>query len=163
MGTLPVCEVQPDNYDGRTRTIHRNLLPPCDFLPVEQPAPTANYSRTEPSLLQQNSNPNDSSDSDSEAEIDPDLSGAHPFSRRNRTDVPSGQALSSTADETPPGWQRPRDRADRQDALLTIAWDSRQCMLAQLLTRRPYDHVTVELSRHITVGLVQLTGRPLGG
>ena len=29
---------------------------------------------------------------------------AHPFSRRNRTDAPSGQALSSTADETPPGW-----------------------------------------------------------
>ena len=96
----------------------------------------------------------------SEAEIDPDLSGAHPFSRRNRTDVPSGQALSSTADETPLGWQRPRNRADRQDALLTIAWASRQCMLAQLLTRRPYDRVAVEYSSdHLSVSSCLVTSQ----
>ena len=32
LGNLPVYEVQPENYDGRTRTIHRNLLLPCNFL-----------------------------------------------------------------------------------------------------------------------------------
>ena len=112
VGNLPVYEVQPENYDGHTRTIHRNLLLPCNFLPVEQPAPHCCPLMYRTYLLQQNSNPNDgssnSSDSDSEAEIDPDLSEAHPFSCRNRTDAPSGQALSNTADRTPPGWQRPQ-------------------------------------------------------
>ena len=105
-----------------------------------------------------------SSDSDSEAEIDPDLFGAHPFSHRNRTDAPSEQALSNTARRQP--------QRQSQDALLTIAWASRQCMLAQLSTSRTLrlchrgvqfrSPFCIQLSRHIPVGLVQLTGRPLG-
>lgn len=33
----PVYEVKPENGHGRTRVLHRNLLLPCDFLPVEKP------------------------------------------------------------------------------------------------------------------------------
>ncbi|KAK2883193.1 hypothetical protein Q8A73_022126 [Channa argus] len=32
----PVYELKPENGKGRTRVIHRNLLLPCDFLPVEE-------------------------------------------------------------------------------------------------------------------------------
>lgn len=32
----PVYELKPENGNGRTRVIHRNLLLPCDFLPVEK-------------------------------------------------------------------------------------------------------------------------------
>jgi len=53
LGNLPVYEVKLVNFDGRTRTIHRNLLLPCNFLPVKQPAPTAFHSRTEPPSAKQ--------------------------------------------------------------------------------------------------------------
>ena len=32
---MPVYEVQPESVNGRTRVLHRNLLLPCSFLPVE--------------------------------------------------------------------------------------------------------------------------------
>ena len=32
----PVFEVQPESGKGRTRVLHRNLLLPCDFLPVTE-------------------------------------------------------------------------------------------------------------------------------
>lgn len=32
----PVYEIEPENGKGRTRVMHRNLLLPCDFLPVEK-------------------------------------------------------------------------------------------------------------------------------
>lgn len=35
----PVYEVKPERGSGRTRVLHRNLLLPCDFLPVEQSQP----------------------------------------------------------------------------------------------------------------------------
>ncbi|KAL2089169.1 hypothetical protein ACEWY4_016068 [Coilia grayii] len=35
----PVYEVKPEDGQGRTRVLHRNLLLPCDFLPVETKQP----------------------------------------------------------------------------------------------------------------------------
>lgn len=35
----PVYEVSPEGCSGRTRILHRNLLLPCDFLPIEQSQP----------------------------------------------------------------------------------------------------------------------------
>ncbi|XP_061600648.1 uncharacterized protein LOC133463244 [Cololabis saira] len=35
----PVYEVKPERGSGRTRVLHRNMLLPCDFLPVEQSQP----------------------------------------------------------------------------------------------------------------------------
>ncbi|KAL6480097.1 hypothetical protein MHYP_G00111300 [Metynnis hypsauchen] len=35
----PIYEVKPEDGLGRTRVLHRNLLLPCDFLPVEKPLP----------------------------------------------------------------------------------------------------------------------------
>ena len=32
---MPVYEVKPESGNGRTRVLHRNLLLPCSFLPVE--------------------------------------------------------------------------------------------------------------------------------
>ena len=32
---MPVYEVKPESENGRTRVLHRNLLLPCSFLPVE--------------------------------------------------------------------------------------------------------------------------------
>ena len=36
-GSLSVYEVQPEDRSGPKRTLHRNLLLPCDLLPVETP------------------------------------------------------------------------------------------------------------------------------
>ncbi|GAA6107147.1 uncharacterized protein LOC121883953 [Tachysurus ichikawai] len=34
-GTLPVYTVKPENQDGPSRTLHRDLLLPCGYLPTE--------------------------------------------------------------------------------------------------------------------------------
>ena len=38
-GGLPVYEVTPEGQGGKSRILHRNLLLPCDFLPVDPPEP----------------------------------------------------------------------------------------------------------------------------
>uniref|UniRef100_A0A8C5WDF6 Gypsy retrotransposon integrase-like protein 1 n=1 Tax=Leptobrachium leishanense TaxID=445787 RepID=A0A8C5WDF6_9ANUR len=37
----PVYEIKPENGEGRNRVIHRNLLMPCDHLPLEKPEKAA--------------------------------------------------------------------------------------------------------------------------
>ena len=47
----PVYEVKPEVGNGRHRTLHRNLLLPCDFLPADvQEAPTPKRKRTRQDL-----------------------------------------------------------------------------------------------------------------
>ena len=36
-GNLPVYEVRPERQTGKPRVLHRNLLLPCTFLPIEPP------------------------------------------------------------------------------------------------------------------------------
>ena len=36
----PVYQISPENGKGRDRVVHRNLLLPCDYLPVDQPSAT---------------------------------------------------------------------------------------------------------------------------
>lgn len=36
-GDLPVYTVKPENRDGLLRTLHRDLLLPCGFLPITEP------------------------------------------------------------------------------------------------------------------------------
>ena len=38
-GDLPVYEVTPEGWKGKSRTLHRNLLLPCDFLQSDLPEP----------------------------------------------------------------------------------------------------------------------------
>ena len=46
---LPVYEVSPENGVGRTQTLHRNMLLPCDHLPMEEPAKKeSNPSKSKP-------------------------------------------------------------------------------------------------------------------
>lgn len=34
----PICQVSPENGNGRDGVVHQNLLLPCDHLPLEQPS-----------------------------------------------------------------------------------------------------------------------------
>jgi len=43
---MPVYEVKPESGNGRTRVLHRNLLLPCSFLPVEAHLKSPKSSRT---------------------------------------------------------------------------------------------------------------------
>ena len=38
---MPVYEVRPENGGGRSRVLHRNLLLPCSYSPVEAPISTS--------------------------------------------------------------------------------------------------------------------------
>lgn len=44
-GNLPVFEVRPEGRTGKPRVLHRNLLLPCDFLPVDHPDPSLHHSQ----------------------------------------------------------------------------------------------------------------------
>ena len=61
-GTLPVYTVKPDNGDGPLRTLHRDLLLPCGYLPVEEnsepvqkPVPRRPVTRANPVVEEENS------------------------------------------------------------------------------------------------------------
>ena len=44
-GNLPVFKVRPEGRTGKPRVLHRNLLLPCDFLPVDHPDPSLHHSQ----------------------------------------------------------------------------------------------------------------------
>ena len=45
---IPVYEVRPENGGGRSRVLHRNLLLPCSYLPVEAPISTSKITQKGP-------------------------------------------------------------------------------------------------------------------
>ncbi|XP_030578825.1 uncharacterized protein LOC115775429 [Archocentrus centrarchus] len=61
-GTLPVYMVKPENRDGPLRTLHRDLLLPCGYLPMEEssapvqnPVPRKPGTRANPAVEEENS------------------------------------------------------------------------------------------------------------
>ncbi|KAK7945555.1 hypothetical protein WMY93_001283 [Mugilogobius chulae] len=73
-GELPVYKVKPENKDGPLRTLHRDLLLPCGFLPASEESETAceEVPAARPRTRQHNPDPVDSTDyvgSDEELEI----------------------------------------------------------------------------------------------
>ena len=71
----PVYEVRPESSKGRSRTLHRNLLLPCDYLPskpweelpqIKRYRPPTPHPRANGELLEQN---RDSDESDSDDEL----------------------------------------------------------------------------------------------
>ena len=46
-GDLPVYEVTPEGRKGKSRTLHRNLLLPCDFLQSDLPEPVPQRTLTQ--------------------------------------------------------------------------------------------------------------------
>ncbi|CAI5672770.1 unnamed protein product [Oreochromis niloticus] len=65
-GNLPVYTVKPENKDGPLRTLHRDLLLPCGYLPVEEssehvqkPVSRRPRTRANPALEEENSSDED--------------------------------------------------------------------------------------------------------
>lgn len=114
VGSLPVYEIQPENQNGRCRTIHRNLLLPCNFLPMENPV-------LEP-VLQPNPRPipgqgqdlvaedhSDSSDTEEEDDKDTDPGNTNSQEPGNN-DLESQPSVTNPAKGVMPGRQRPQRR-----------------------------------------------------
>lgn len=60
LDSLPVYEIRPENSDKPRRTIHRNLLLPCNFLPMDQPT----LDPSQPELLPRNDDESPADDID---------------------------------------------------------------------------------------------------
>lgn len=69
---LPVYTVKPERHDGPVRTLHRDLLLPCGFLPAVDPNPSADASPVTRSQTRQQcqipTNSDDSADNDFQLE-----------------------------------------------------------------------------------------------
>ena len=112
----PVYEVRPESSKGRSRTLHRNLLLPCDYLPskpweelpqIKRYRPPTPHPRAKGELLEQN---RDSHESDRDDELP--------------TFTCHSQCLTTTAGNNPPQdlattTGEPTKRSRPQAAILT--------------------------------------------
>ena len=84
-GTLPVYTVKPENKDGPLRTLHRDLLLPCGYLPtkesiepVQRPAKHRPATRVNPAV-----------DADRSSEEDDELIPVYWFNQPPQAQVPA--------------------------------------------------------------------------
>ena len=110
MGSLPVYEIQPENRNGPCRTLHRNLLLPCNFLPMENPVLPPVHSptpRLTPGQEQDLVRDDHSDSSDTEEEIAQDM---NPGNTTPNSDQESQPSTTTPAKGVIPGRQRPKRR-----------------------------------------------------
>lgn len=67
-GTLPVYTVKPENRESPLRTLHRDLLLPCGYLPTEDRHPVPQSRKRGPST-RANSSPDETTPSDEEEDV----------------------------------------------------------------------------------------------
>lgn len=67
-GTLPVYTVKPENREGPLRTLHRDLLLPCGYLPTEDGHPVPQSRKRGPST-RANPSPDETTPSDEEEDV----------------------------------------------------------------------------------------------
>ncbi|KAL6459833.1 hypothetical protein MHYP_G00315920 [Metynnis hypsauchen] len=113
-GTLPVYTVKPEKGDGPLRTLHRDLLLPCGYLPVEEssgpvqkPVPHRPRTRTHPAIEEEDSSneddvlipvylsPSVSTVCENSAQPNPSTTN---IQDTQHTDLPSIRPVVSTAD-----------------------------------------------------------------
>ena len=70
LDSLPVYEIRPENSDKPCRTIHRNLLLPCNFLPLEHPTFSASQPPAQPTTVDVPNSPDDQRDETSSSDSD---------------------------------------------------------------------------------------------
>ena len=69
---IPVYDVIPESGEGKTRTLHRNMLFPCSYIPVEKPAmkpPQPKRQNKNKKETEEPTNEGHSTDSEDESEI----------------------------------------------------------------------------------------------
>lgn len=85
-GTLPVYTVKPENKDGPLRTLHRDLLLPCGYLPTEE----SNKLVQQPAKRRPATRANPAVDADhSSEEEDDELIPAYWFRQPQKAQVPA--------------------------------------------------------------------------
>lgn len=83
----PVYVIKPERGPGKTRVIHRNLLLPCDYLPIDEDiTPTSTKPSKNKKSVRQEKNDSDTEDSDNETEWQAIVTGplGHPTTTRSQ-------------------------------------------------------------------------------
>uniref|UniRef100_A0AAV2JMK3 Uncharacterized protein n=1 Tax=Knipowitschia caucasica TaxID=637954 RepID=A0AAV2JMK3_KNICA len=87
----PVYVIKPERGPGKTRVIHRNLLLPCDYLPIEDMLQKPKPVQRKISVRRAEDKTSDTEDSDSEAEwqviISEPIESSAPAKPRRRTNA----------------------------------------------------------------------------
>uniref|UniRef100_A0AAV2MHF4 Uncharacterized protein n=1 Tax=Knipowitschia caucasica TaxID=637954 RepID=A0AAV2MHF4_KNICA len=87
----PVYVIKPERGPGKTRVIHRNLLLPCDYLPIEDMLQKPKPVQRKISVRRAEDKTSDTEDSDSEAEwqviISEPIESSAPAKHRRRTNA----------------------------------------------------------------------------